>query len=132
MKDRIEGWLGGTYRIFQKPKGLFKLFQTKPYSDEAYARSINLFRRYLAQTDTTRKTPVKLEENQFGQFVPEGTEYYEKAKFLVDDIINQVQIKGKPAGLPESHIKMVRPCLKKTLKVYQVEVVKYLENYLVK
>ena len=25
MKDRIEGWLGGTYRIFQKPKGLFKL-----------------------------------------------------------------------------------------------------------
>ena len=27
MKDRIEGWLGGTYRIFQKPKGLFKLFQ---------------------------------------------------------------------------------------------------------
>lgn len=26
MKERIEGWLGGTYRIFQRPKGLFKLF----------------------------------------------------------------------------------------------------------
>ena len=32
MKERIEGWLGGTYRIFQKPKGLFKLFQKfKPH-----------------------------------------------------------------------------------------------------
>ena len=47
MKDRIEGWLGGTYRIFQKPKGLFKLFQKFKPTDEAYARAINLFRRYL-------------------------------------------------------------------------------------
>jgi len=101
MKERIEGWLGGTYRIFQQPKGLFKLFQKFKPTDEAYANSINLFRRYLAQTDRTRKTPIKLEENQFGQFVPEGTDYYEKAKFLVDDIINQVQIKKKPGGLPD-------------------------------
>ena len=101
MKERIEGWLGGTYRIFQKPRGLFKLFQKFKPTDEAYARSVNLFRRYLAQTDKTRKTPVKLEQDQFGQFVPEGTEYYERAKFLVDDIVNQVQIKKKPAGLPD-------------------------------
>ena len=101
MKERIEGWLGGTYRIFQKPRGLFKLFQKYKPTDEAYARSVNLFRRYLAQTDKTRKTPVKLEKDQFGQFVPEGTEYYERAKFLVDDIVNQVQIKKKPAGLPD-------------------------------
>ena len=47
MKDRIEGWLGGTYRIFQKPKGLFKLFQKFKPTDEAYANAINLFRRYL-------------------------------------------------------------------------------------
>ena len=91
MKDRIEGWLGGTYRIFQKPKGLFKLFQTKPYSDEAYANAINLFRRYLAKTDKNRTTA----------YDPNSTDYYEKAKFLVDDIINQVQVKGRPAGLPD-------------------------------
>jgi len=93
MKDRIEGWLGGTYRIFQKPKGLFKLFQKFKPTDEAYANAINLFRRYLAQTDPQRvkDTPIDLS----------GTDYYEKAKFLVDDIINQVQIKGKPAGLPD-------------------------------
>ena len=82
------GWC--TYRIFQKPKGLFKLFQTKPI-DEAYANAINLFRRYLAKTDKNRTTA----------FDPDSTEYYEKAKFLVDDIINQVQVKGRPAGLPD-------------------------------
>jgi len=101
MKERIEGWLGGTYKIFQKPKGLFKLFQKYKPTDEAYAKSINLFRRYLAKTDNTRKTPVSLEKDEFGQFVPVGTEYYERAKFLVDDIVNQVQIKKKPAGLPD-------------------------------
>lgn len=55
MKERIEGWLGGTYRIFQQPKGLFKLFQQFKPTDEAYVNAINLFRRYLAKTDKTRK-----------------------------------------------------------------------------
>ena len=91
MKDRIEGWLGGTYRIFQKPKGLFKLFQKFEPTDQAYANAINLFRRYLSKTDKDRKTPFNLE----------GTEYYEEAKYLVDDIINQAQVKKKPAGLPD-------------------------------
>jgi len=91
MKDRIEGWLGGTYRIFQKPRGLFKLFQKFKPTDEAYANAINLFRRYLAKTDKNRKTP----------FDPDSTDYYEKAKFLVDDVVNQAQVKGRPAGLPD-------------------------------
>ena len=92
MKDRIEGWLGGTYRIFQKPKGLFKLFQKFKPTDEAYANAINLFRRYLAQKQ------IKIEQQLL---ILSGTDYYEKAKFLVDDIINQVQVKGRPAGLPD-------------------------------
>ncbi len=91
MKDRIEGWLGGTYRIFQKPKGLFKLFQTFKPTDEAYSNAINLFRRYLSKTDKNRTT----------MFDPDSSDYYEKAKFLVDDIINQVQVKKKPTGLPD-------------------------------
>ena len=91
MKDRIEGWLGGTYKIFQKPRGLFKLFQKFKPTDEAYANAINLFRRYLAKTDKDRKTP----------FDPDSTDYYEKAKFLVDDVVNQAQVKGRPAGLPD-------------------------------
>jgi len=91
MKERIEGWLGGTYRIFQQPKGLFKLFQQFKPTDEAYVNAINLFRRYLAKTDKSRKKA----------FDPDGTEYYEQAKYAVDDIINQVQVKKKPGGLPD-------------------------------
>ena len=91
MKERIEGWLGGTYRIFQKPRGLFKLFQKYKPTDESYEKAINLFRRYLARTDNTRTKA----------FDPDGTDYYERAKFLVDDIVNQVQVKKKPAGLPD-------------------------------
>ena len=91
MKERIEGWLGGTYRIFQQPKGLFKLFQQFKPTDEAYVNAINLFRRYLAKTDKDRKKA----------FDPDGTEYYEQAKYAVDDIINQVQVKKKPGGLPD-------------------------------
>ena len=91
MKERIEGWLGGTYKIFQRPKGLFKLFQQFKPTDEAYVNAINLFRRYLAKTDKSRTKA----------FNPDGTEYYEQAKFAVDDIINQVQVKKKPGGLPD-------------------------------
>ena len=123
MKDRIEGWLGGTYRIFQKPKGLFKLFQKFEPTDQAYANAINLFRRYLSKTDKDRKTPFSLE----------GTEYYEEAKYLVDDIINQAQVKKKPAGLPDiTYQNKTGMAKQKLLKAYLVEVVKYLENYLVK
>ena len=67
---------------------MFKLFQKFEPTDEAYANAINLFRRYLSKTDKTRTKP----------FNPESSDYYERAKFLVDDIINQVQIKKKPAG----------------------------------
>jgi len=103
MKDRIEGWIGGTYRIFQRPKGLFKLFQQYEPTDQAYRNAINLFRRYLAKTDETRPKmlnpttgkaePVKLDVD--------SSEYFEQAKFAVDDIINQVQVKKKPGGLPD-------------------------------
>ena len=93
MKERIEGWLGGTYKILQRPKGLFKLFQKFKPTDQAYANAINLFRRYLAKTDKTKQEGYI--------FDPDSIDYYEQAKFAVDDIINQVQIKKKPTGLPD-------------------------------
>ena len=91
MKDRIEGWLGGTYKIFQRPTGLFKLFQKYKPTDEAYVNAINLFRRYLARTDKTRTRAFDVDSG----------DYFERAKFLVDDVINQVQVKKKPGGLPD-------------------------------
>ena len=93
MKERIEGWLGGTYKILQRPKGLFKLFQKFKPTDQAYTNAINLFRRYLSKTDKSKP--------QGYVFDPDSIDYYEQAKFAVDDIINQVQIKKKPTGLPD-------------------------------
>ena len=72
-------------------------------------------------------------KNRKTPFDPDSTDYYEKAKFLVDDVINQAQVKKKPGGLPDiTYQNGTAMSKKKHLRVYQVEVVKYLENYLVK
>ena len=98
MKNKIQGWIGNTYKIFQTKSGLAKLMQTQPFTDEAYVNAINLFRRYLNKTS---KDPVKLEKTEAGQFVPTGDKFFNEAKFIVDDIINQAQIKKKPGPLPD-------------------------------
>ena len=92
LKNRIQSWTGTTYRIFEEqPRGVFKLFQRYEPTDEAYTNAINLFRRYLSKTDPTKKEPFTLE----------GTQYFEQAKSIVDDIINQVSRKNKPGALPD-------------------------------
>jgi hypothetical protein len=105
MKDRVEGWLGGTYRIFEKPAGITKLFRSDPYTDEAYTRAINLFRRYLQKTDPNAKRDADgnllVERNELNQLIPQGDDYFQEAKFAVDDAINQVKLKKKPGGLPD-------------------------------
>lgn len=91
LKERVQGWVGNTYKIFQNKSGLAKLLQTEPYTDEAYRGAVNLFRRYLSKTDPKRTKP----------YDPNSTEYIEQARFLVDDIVNQVKIKGRPGPLPD-------------------------------
>ena len=105
MKDRVEGWLGGTYRIFEKPAGITKLFRSDPYTDEAYTRAVNLFRRYLQKTDPNAKRDADgkllVERNELEQLIPQGDDYFQEAKIAVDNIINEVKIKKKPGGLPD-------------------------------
>ena len=92
FKTRIKNFTGTTYKIFEdQPKGIFKFFQRYEPTDEAYVNSINLFRRYLSKTDPARKEAFNLE----------GTQYFEQAKNIVDDIINQVSKVKKPGALPE-------------------------------
>ena len=91
LKDRIQGWIGNTYKVLQKPKGLAKFFRNTEPTEEAYAGAINLFRRYLSKTDNTRTKPFDID----------STQYFEQAKAAVDDIINQVQLKKKPGPLPD-------------------------------
>ncbi len=91
LKDRVQGWVGNTYKVLQKPKGLAKFFRNTEPTEEAYAGAINLFRRYLAKTDNTKTKPFNLD----------STQYFEQAKAAVDDVINQVQLKKKPGPLPD-------------------------------
>ena len=97
LKDRISGWVGSTYKAFEPNTGILKVFQRYKPTDEAYTKAIDLFRRYLAKTDTGKK--VKLEKNEYGQLVPKGTDYYEQAKMMVDDILEQGQQSKKKAGI---------------------------------
>jgi len=98
LKDRVKNYIGNSYRIFEDRRGIFKTFQRYEPTDEAYLNAINLFRRYLNKTSGK---PVKLEENSKGQFVPVGNKYFEEAKFMVDDIIDQTQKKTKASVLPD-------------------------------
>jgi len=92
LKDRIQGWVGSTYRAFEPRSKFLKTFRRYQPTEEAYSNAINLFRRYLAKTDPARK----------GAYDPASTEYYQQAKYMVDDILEQGQKGRKKAGaLPD-------------------------------
>ncbi len=92
LKTRIQNFTKSTYKIFElQPKGIFKFFQRYEPTDEAYSNAINLFRRYLSKTDPAKKEIFTLD----------GTQYFEQAKNIVDDIINQVSKNKKPGVLPD-------------------------------
>jgi len=92
LENRITGWVGSTYRAFEPKSRFFKFFNRYKPTDEAYSNAINLFRRYLAKTDPARK----------GAYDPSSTQYYQQAKYMVDDILEQGQTARKKAGqLPD-------------------------------
>jgi len=91
LKDRVQNWIGNSYRIFEDRRGIFKTFKRYEPTDEAYNNAINLFRRYLSKTDPQRKKDFDIK----------GSDYYEQAKFMVDDIIEQTQKKKKAGVLPD-------------------------------
>ena len=92
LKDRVQGWVGSTYRAFEPRSRFVKTFRRYQPTEEAYSNAINLFRRYLAKTDPERKTPFDIK----------GTDYYQQAKYMVDDILEQGQKGRKKSGsLPD-------------------------------
>lgn len=92
LKDRVQGWVGSTYRAFEPRSRFIKTFRRYQPTEEAYSNAINLFRRYLAKTDPERKTPFDIK----------GTDYYQQAKYMVDDILEQGQKGRKKSGsLPD-------------------------------
>jgi len=95
LKDRVQGWVGSTYRAFEPRSRFFKAFQRFKPTEEAYSNAINLFRRYLAKTDPSRPKDTGLD-------LEGTTDYYQQAKYMVDDILEQgQQARKKPGQLPD-------------------------------
>jgi hypothetical protein len=64
LAGKVKGWIGNTYKVLDRPKsGLSRLFQDIEPTDEAYANSINLFRRFLAKTDQIKNRQRKNKTN---------------------------------------------------------------------
>ena len=94
LKDRVQGWVGSTYRAFEPKSKFLKTFRRYEPTEEAYGNAIALFRRYLAKTDPTRAKDTPLDMA--------GTDYYMQAKYMVDDILEQgQQARKKPGVLPD-------------------------------
>ena len=95
LKGRIQGWVGSTYRAFEPRSRFFKAFQRYKPTEQAYNNSIALFRRYLAKTDPNRPKDTGLD-------LEGTTDYYQQAKYMVDDILEQgQQARKKPGQLPD-------------------------------
>ena len=95
LKDRVQGWVGSTYRAFEPRSRFFKAFQRYKPTEQAYNNSIALFRRYLAKTDPSRPKNTGLD-------LEGTTDYYQQAKYMVDDILEQgQQARKKPGQLPD-------------------------------
>src|SRR6056300_1514017 len=95
LKDRVQGWVGSTYRAFEPKSRFFKWFQRYKPTEQAYSNAIDLFRRYLAKTDPSRPKDTGLD-------LEGTTDYYQQAKYMVDDILEQgQQSRKKPGQLPD-------------------------------
>ncbi len=88
FKDRITGWVGGTYKIFETPKrGLFKFFQRYTPTDEAYTAAVRFFRQQIAK------------ENGDIAFDMGSNKYTQEARAQVESILNTVGKTKKPKEL---------------------------------
>ena len=78
LKDRVVGWVGSTYKIFEdQGKGLFKLTQRYVPTDESIEAAERFFREQIAK------------QNGDINFNPNGTKYIREARNQVQSIFRQ-------------------------------------------
>ena len=88
LKGRVNGWIGGTYKIFEdQGKGIFKFFKRYEPTDEVINNATNFFRREIAK------------EKGDVAFDIAGTAYQKEASVIVDDILREASLRGKPKAL---------------------------------
>ena len=87
LKERFTKYIGNTYKIYED-KGVLGFKQHRP-TDEAMTNAINLFRRMIAKNN---KVP----------FERAGTQYYQEAREIVDDLVKNVaSARKQPGALPD-------------------------------
>ena len=88
LSSRVNGWIGGTYRIFEdQGKGIFKFFKRYEPTDEVINNATNFFRREIAK------------ENGDAAFDIASNAYQKEASIIVDDILREASLRGKPKAL---------------------------------
>ena len=99
LKDRITGWVGSTYRIFEdQRKGIFKFFRRYTPTDEAYEGAVNFYKQQglsgqAAKQEVDRliadvskvKSPKPLEFNNYIKKTVEGRPAGDFIKKAIDD-----------------------------------------------
>jgi hypothetical protein len=86
LQDRIKNWTGTTYKIFERPQGIFGFTKAYTPTSEAYDKAVKLFERNIANN-----APIK----------DAGKDFSLEAAAQVDDIIEQVSKKSNPGALPD-------------------------------
>jgi len=88
LQSRVNGWIGGTYKIFEdQGKGIFKFFKRYEPTDEVVTNATNFFRREIAK------------ENGDTAFDITSNAYSKEASIIVDDILREASLRGKPKAL---------------------------------
>jgi hypothetical protein len=87
LKDRVVGWVGATYKIFENQSGLFKLSQRYTPTDESIEAAEKFFREQIAK------------QNGDVNFNPNGTKYIREARNQVQSILRDISKVKKPKPL---------------------------------
>ena len=89
LKDRISKYVGNTYRIFED-KPILGIFNRYRPSDEAMTNAINFFRAQIAKKDLNRGKP----------YDPNGTQYFQEARQIVNNLLDSASKVKKSETLP--------------------------------
>ena len=92
FKNRLEGYTGNTFKIFEHKSNIFNGFSKYEPTDEVKQSTIKVFRSSLAR-----------ENKDFGFNIDNktNTKYYQEAREIVDNILKQAEKIKTPKQLPD-------------------------------
>jgi len=89
LKDRVSKMVGNTYRIFED-KPIMGIFNRYRPTGESMVNAVNFFRAQIAKKD----------KNRVGPYDPNGMQYYQEARQIVNNLMDKAIKVGKSGDLP--------------------------------